>query len=141
MFSIVPVLDDLVSHTHSPFMGRGLSLMDEFKTHLGTTNEVKTIEDNAKQLVLGVNCEQFKPEEIKVSIKDNFLEIAAQHEEKTEHSFVKREFSRKFLLPESALQDKMNCSLNSSGVLKITIPKNPKAIKDQPVNIPITYQK
>jgi len=143
MFSIVPVLDDLVSNTYHPSLfGRGLSLMDEFKNQLGSTNEVKTLEDNNKQLVLGINVETFKPEEVKVSIRDNFLEISANHEEKTEHSYVKRQFSRKFLLPENAIQEKMNCSMNSSGVLKITIPKNPaKAVGDHPVNIPIQFHK
>lgn len=142
MFSIVPVLDDLVSSAYSPSLfGRGLSVMDEFKNQLGSTNEVKTLEDSNKQLVLGINVETFKPEEIKVSIRENFLEISANHEEKTDNSYVKRQFSRKFLLPESAIQEKMNCSMNSSGVLKITIPKNQKAVADQPVNIPIQFQK
>ena len=142
MFSIVPVLDDLVSNSYQPSMfGRSLSLMDEFKNQLGSTNEVKTLEDNNKQLVLGINVETFKPEQIKVSIKDNFLEISANHEEKTDHSFVKRQFSRKFLLPENAIQAKMNCSMNSSGVLKITIPKNAEKLSDKPVNTPIQFQK
>jgi len=145
MFSIVPVLDDLVSHSVHPWTlggGRGLSLMDEFKNQLGFSNEVKTIEDNNKQLTLAVNCESFKPEEIKVSIKDNYIEISGNHEEKTEHSFSKRQFSRKFALPKNAIQEKLNCSLNPSGVLKISIPKDEsKAIENKPVIIPIQFHK
>ena len=144
MFSIVPVLDDLVSHSHShssPFYGRSLSLMDEFKNQLGVANEVKTIEDNPKQLVLAVNCDAFKPEEIKVTIKDNFIEICGNHEEKSDSSYSKRQFSRRYLLPQNAIQDQMNCSLSSSGVLKVTIPKNLTAVSDQPINIPIQFGK
>lgn len=142
MFSIVPVLDDLVSHASHPVFGRGLSLMDDFKANLGFSNEVKTIEDSKKQLVLGVNCESFKPEEIKVAIKDNMLEISGNHEEKSDHSYVKRQFSRKFALPSNSIQEKMNCSLNSSGVLKISIPKDEsKAVGGGPVNIPIQFHK
>jgi len=126
MFSIVPVLDDLVSHASHPVFGRGLSLMDDFKANLGFSNEVKTIEDSKKQLVLGVNCESFKPEEIKVAIKDNMLEISGNHEEKSDHSYVKRQFSRKFALPSNSIQEKMNfaqqfwCTqdLNSKGRIK-----------------------
>jgi len=142
MFSIVPVLDDLVSHASHPVFGRGLSLMDDFKANLGFSNEVKTLEDSNKQLVLGVNCESFKPEEIKVAIKDNMLEISGNHEEKSDHSYVKRQFSRKFALPSNSIQEKMNCSLNSSGVLKISIPKDEsKAVGGGPVNIPIQFHK
>jgi len=142
MFSIVPVLDDLVSHASHPVFGRGLSLMDDFKANLGFSNEVKTIEDSKKQLVLGVNCESFKPEEIKVSInKDNMLEISGNHEEKSDHSYVKRQFSRKFALPNNSIQEKMNCSLTSSGVLKISIPKDESKAVGGPVNIPIQFHK
>jgi len=143
MFSVIPVLDDIVSHSAHPlFGGRGVSLMDDFKANLGFSNEVKTLEDNNKQLVLGVNCEAFKPEEIKVAIKENYLEISGNHEEKNDHSYVKRQFSRKFAVPSNAIQEKMNCSLNSSGVLKIVIPKDEnKSVSDKPVNIPIQFHK
>lgn len=142
MFSVVPVLDDLVHSTHStPFFGRGLSLMDDLKSQLGGTNEVKTLEDSKQQLVLGVNCESFKPEEIKVSVKDSYISISGEHEEKSEHSYVKRQFSRQFKLPSNAIQEKINSSLNSSGVLKITIPKDQKAAADDLVNIPIQFHK
>jgi len=142
MFSVVPVLDDLVSHSlHNPF-SRSLSLMDDFKNQLGFSNEVKTIEDSKQQMVLGVNVEQYKPEEINVKIgKDGYLEISGQHEEKSEHSFVKREFSRRFALPKNSIQDKMRCSLNPSGVLKITIPKDSSKAVEGSVNIPIQFAK
>ena len=143
MFSIVPVLDELVELSQPRNLARqNLSLLDEFRNHLGCTNEVKTIEDNNKCLTLAVNCESFKPEHIKVSIKDNYLNISGEYETKDENSFVKRSFSRRFLLPDNAIQDKMNCSLSQNGLLKITIPKQPKAIKNgDAVNIPIQYSK
>jgi len=141
-YEIVPVLDDLLSHPiQRPSFGRGLSLMDDLKSQLGGTNEVKTLEDSKNQLVLGVNCDTFKPEEIKVSVKDNFISISGEHEEKGEHSYVKRQFSRQFKLPSNSIQEKINSSLNSSGILKITIPKDVKAVSDQPVNIPIQFHK
>lgn len=143
MFSIVPVLDDLhelVSRPQPYF--RNVSLMDDFRHNLGYSNEVKTIEDNQKQMTLAVNCDGFKPENIKVSIKDNFINIEGNLEEKQENSYLKRQFSRRFQLPETAIQDKTNVTLTQNGVLKITIPKKPKEIKgSDAVNIPIQFSK
>lgn len=141
MFSIVPVLDELVEFTNPRPFARNLSLLDEFRNQLGVANEVKTIEDNNKQLTLAVNCESFKPEHIKVAIKDSYLHISGDYEQKDEHSYVKRQFSRKFRLPENAIQEKMNCSLSQNGLLKITIPKQPKAVQSDTVNIPIQFSK
>lgn len=104
---------------------------------IDSTDDVKTLEDNDKQLVLSFNIEMlFKPDDIKVSIADNFLEVSANREEKTELWSVKRQYSGKYLLPEpepccrSLIQEKMSYSLSSLGVLKVTIPKNPKAVID-----------
>ena len=145
MFSIVPVLDDLISHPTHHSRSYGVSpfsfLMDDLKSQLGTVNAVKTLKDDKDHLTLGVNCENFKPEEIKVSIKDNYITIEGSHESKDEHNYVKRQFSRRYQLPANANQKGMKCSLNQSGVLKIDIPKNPEAIKDAPVNIPIQFSK
>lgn len=147
MFSIVPVLDELFSsypthHTYQPSYLSNVSLIDNFRNQLGFSNEIKTVEDNKKQLTLAVNCESFKPEQINVSIKDKFVVIEGNYEEKDEHSYVKRQFSRKFLLPENAIQEKMECSLSQNGVLKVTIPKQQaKEVKNEAVNIPIQFSK
>ena len=98
---------------------------------------IKINQENEQQLLLGIRMKTFKLEELKTSIVDNFLEISANREEETNQSFIKRWFLFKFLLPESAIQEKVNFEMNSSDVLKITIPKNPAKAADQPVNIAI----
>lgn len=44
---------------------------------------------------------QYTPEEIKVKVVGDQLEISAKHSEKPdEHGYISREFTRQFLIPE-----------------------------------------
>ena len=99
---------------------------------INSTDELKTLEDSEKQLVLGIDIGEkwFKPEDIKVSIVDNHLEISANREEKTDRWFVERRYSGKFFLPGNLIEEEMNYRVDDPGVLKITIPKSPKTVID-----------
>lgn len=99
---------------------------------INSTDELKTLEDSEKQLVLGIDIGEkwFKPEDIKVSIVDNHLEISANREEKTDRWFVERRYSGKFVLPGNLIEEEMSYRVDDPGVLKITIPKSPKTVID-----------
>lgn len=119
---------DMALNVYDPaLLGRGQSLIDKFK--------LKTLEDNNKQMVLGINIEPFKFEEIQMWIHKNLLEISAKHEETSESSYANLQYSTKFPLPENAIREQVTHSISSSGLVKITIPKNTSV--DQQTTIPI----
>ena len=54
-----------------------------------------------KEFKVMVDVSHFTPEEISVKTSDNRLVITGKHEEKQdEHGFIKREFTRQYLLPK-----------------------------------------
>lgn len=68
---------------------------------------------------------------------DKYVVVNAKHEEqRDEHGWISREFTRKYLIPEQCNLDEVKSSLSSDGVLSITVPrkdlpklKNEKNIK------------
>ncbi|KAL3202493.1 hypothetical protein MRX96_042464 [Rhipicephalus microplus] len=69
------------------------------------------------------------------------VEVSAKHEEDSEDgsSYVKREFTRRFTLPEGVKAETVTCALSSSGVLAIEAPK-PEVPSKKPRMIPITVE-
>ena len=74
-----------------------------------------------------LDCSHFKPEEIDVKTVDNNVIIHGKHEEKDDSnghkSWVSREFSRKYTLPEGCEAQDVISTLEPNGVLKISAPK------------------
>jgi len=81
-------------------------------------------DDNKFEVKLDVN--HFKPEDIVVKTVDNYIVISGKHEEKADkHGFIKREFTRRYALPERCDPEKVVSSLKSDGILTIESPKSP----------------
>ena len=81
-------------------------------------------DDNKFEVKLDVN--HFKPEEIVVKTVDNYIVISGKHEERADkHGFIKREFTRRYALPERCDPEKVVSSLKSDGILIIEAPKSP----------------
>ncbi|KAI4493744.1 hypothetical protein M0804_001920 [Polistes exclamans] len=93
------------------------------------TSTVKADKDKF-QVVLDVK--QFKPDEINVKIIDKYVVVEAKHEEqKDEHGWISRQFTRKYMIPEQCDIDQVSSSLSSDGVLSIIAPRKAQIIKEK----------
>jgi crystallin alpha B len=80
--------------------------------------------NNDKEFKVCMDVQHFKPEEIKITSKDNRVSINARHEERPdEHGFIMREFTRSYVLPKDVDPKQVTSSLNSHGVLTLKAPK------------------
>uniref|UniRef100_A0A1E1WZQ9 Putative heat shock-related protein n=1 Tax=Amblyomma aureolatum TaxID=187763 RepID=A0A1E1WZQ9_9ACAR len=94
----------------------------------------------ADKFSINVDTRNFAPEEITVKTKDNSIEIHGKHEEKSDDRgcYVKREFTRRYILPEDVDPESVKCHLNPNGLLALEAPrKNPPKPKDEGKPIPI----
>ncbi|XP_051257840.1 alpha-crystallin B chain-like [Dicentrarchus labrax] len=75
--------------------------------------------------VIYLDVKHFSPDELSVSVSDEFITVHAKHEDrKDDHGFVSREFLRKYRLPNGILSADVTSSLSSDGVLTITAPRS-----------------
>ncbi|KAH7934947.1 heat shock protein beta-1 [Rhipicephalus sanguineus] len=97
--------------------------------------------DDDSKFVVNCNVRGYKPEEISVKAIGDCVEVSANHEEESEDgcSYVKRQFTRRFTLPEGVKAETVTCALSSSGVLAIEAPK-PEVPSKKPRMIPITVE-
>lgn len=57
--------------------------------------------NNEKEFRVGLDVKHFRPEELKVTTKDNRIIVHARHEERPdEHGYIMRDFSRQYVLPK-----------------------------------------
>merc|ERR1711971_364577 len=75
-------------------------------------------EDDIK-MEISLDTTGYKPDELKVQVRDGELSVEGKHEEKSEagHVMVSRQFSKRYGLPQGAKRD---------GVMVITVPKEKK---------------
>uniref|UniRef100_A0A131Z1Q7 Crystallin, alpha B n=1 Tax=Rhipicephalus appendiculatus TaxID=34631 RepID=A0A131Z1Q7_RHIAP len=97
--------------------------------------------DDESKFVVNCNVRGYKPEEISVKAIGDCVEVSAKHEEESEDgcSYVKRQFTRRFTLPEGVKAETVTCALSSSGLLAIEAPK-PEVPSKKPRMIPITVE-
>ncbi|XP_037288888.2 alpha-crystallin A chain [Rhipicephalus microplus] len=102
---------------------------------------VDSAADDDSKFVVNCNVRGYKPEEISVKAIGDCVEVSAKHEEDSEDgsSYVKREFTQRFTLPEGVKAETVTCALSSSGVLAIEAPK-PEVPSKKPRMIPITVE-
>ncbi|KAH8034749.1 hypothetical protein HPB51_002163 [Rhipicephalus microplus] len=102
---------------------------------------VDSTADDDSKFVVNCNVRGYKPEEISVKAIGDCVEVSAKHEEDSEDgsSYVKREFTQRFTLPEGVKAETVTCALSSSGVLAIEAPK-PEVPSKKPRMIPITVE-
>ncbi|KAG8191336.1 hypothetical protein JTE90_006082 [Oedothorax gibbosus] len=120
-----PLLD---SDLLAPQLYRGFVLRPRTQSNVAASGQSEVKNDD-QQFQVSLNVSQFKPDEIQVKVVDNYVEIHAKHEEKSDdHGFVSREFTRRYVLPRSCQGDLVTSSLTPEGVLTIEAPK--KALED-----------
>ncbi|RWR98724.1 Protein lethal(2)essential for life-like protein [Dinothrombium tinctorium] len=99
----------------------------------------KGVKRNADGFTVQVDCAHFKPEELSVKTVDNDVIVHGKHEERPdEHGYVKREFTRRYTIPEDVEAEQMSSSLDSQGTLTITAPRKKLKTASNEKIIPIT---
>nr|KAG5703318.1 hypothetical protein BaRGS_025560 [Batillaria attramentaria] len=93
-----------------------------------------------KEFRVGLDVRHFKPEELKLTTRDNRVVISGRHEERPdEHGFIMRGFQRQYVLPKDVDPNAVTSALNRDGMLFITAPK--KALEPPKERaIPITHE-
>ena len=100
----------------SSFDYAGFSGGSDFQSRLVVTG------NNIKQLEITVPMKGFKPEEIKVSVKDNDLFVQGEHEYKNGKRSERSSVIKSTTLPPGIQVDQLQSRLGDDGVLKIEVP-------------------
>ncbi|KAJ2942731.1 hypothetical protein O0L34_g14919 [Tuta absoluta] len=91
-----------------------------------------SIKSDKDKFQVNVDVQHFAPEEISVKTADGQIIVEGKHEEKRDqHGFISRQFVRKYALPEGCTPENVQSRLSSDGVLTITAPKQPLAVKGE----------
>ncbi|KAH6941548.1 hypothetical protein HPB50_019561 [Hyalomma asiaticum] len=91
------------------------------------------------KFAIRVDTRHFTPEEISVKTQDNCVIIHGKHEEKSDDRgcYVKREFTRRYVLPEDVDPQTIKCHLTQGGLLALEAPRKNSKKEEEPKTIPI----
>lgn len=92
-------------------------------------NPITEDHSGSRKFYLEYDMSQFKPEEINVKISGRELIVFAKHEEKGENHSSRREYARKYLLPEEVKEEMLTSKLSEAGKLTIEAPLPLPALK------------
>ncbi|XP_014294784.1 uncharacterized protein [Halyomorpha halys] len=100
---------------------------------------VSSVQADKNGLLISLDVQQFKPEEIKISVADGYIVIDGKHEEPPDdHGYASRQFTRRYKIPDNINEVAIASNLSSDGVLTLKAP--PKALPDlKSREIPITH--
>ena len=84
-------------------------------------------EDDTK-MEISLDTTGYKPDELKVQVRDGELCVEGKHEERSEAGqvMVSRQFSKRYGLPQGAKRLEVMSNLSQDGVMVITVPKEKK---------------
>ncbi|KAJ2947992.1 hypothetical protein O0L34_g9784 [Tuta absoluta] len=92
--------------------------------HTRSQPSVRNIDIARENFEINLDVSHFGPEDISVKIVDGYLIIQASHDERRdEFGFVKRQFTRRYALPEGCDFDAIVSRLSSDGVLTVVAPR------------------
>ena len=90
----------------------------------------------AKATELNLRLNQFRPENITVTVKDNKLTVKGKLEKRTGTSYSCQSYEKTFTLPGDADQANILCSMDKNGLIKLNIPhKNLDQIEAKVIKI------
>ncbi|KAH9384569.1 hypothetical protein HPB48_026577 [Haemaphysalis longicornis] len=95
------------------------------------------------KFAINVDTRNFTPEEISVKTEDNCVVIHGKHEEKSDDRgcYVKREFTRRYVLPEDVDPESVKCHLKPNGLLALEAPrKNGPKKEAKPIPIEVRHE-
>ncbi|KAH1175506.1 alpha-crystallin B chain [Mauremys mutica] len=88
---------------------------------------------------VNVDVKHFSPEELKVKVLGDVIEVHGKHEERQdEHGSIAREFNRKYRIPADVDPLSITSSLSSDGVLTVNGPRKQTDVPER--TIPITRE-
>lgn len=129
--------DDFLVYPLDYLMPRGLSSFPEMTR---SQMAAPTIKDNKYQLALDLR--NFDPNEIKVKMDKNSLQVSGKREKKSEdgHCYEYREYHQHFTVPENVKSEQLKCQIDKNGFLKLEAPlKVPQVEENKERTIPIEF--
>ncbi|XP_023950304.1 protein lethal(2)essential for life [Bicyclus anynana] len=82
------------------------------------------ISDSEKYLI-NLNVRRFKPDELKIKVKNRHIIVEGKHKEKdNEKKYMANHFVQRFVLPPGTQQEEVRAVYNEKRVLSITAPKH-----------------
>uniref|UniRef100_A0A224XLT4 Putative small heat shock protein n=1 Tax=Panstrongylus lignarius TaxID=156445 RepID=A0A224XLT4_9HEMI len=99
---------------------------------------VSTMESDTKEFIVSLDVPQFKPEELKVKVVDDYIVVDGKHGERIDqHGFISRHFVRRYKIPEDVDKIALVATFSTDGVLRLLAPKLAKKKKESR-EVPIT---
>ena len=84
---------------------------------------ISSIHSDKDGLKINLDVQQFKPEDLKVTVTNGYIVVDGKHEERQDkHGFVSRQFTRKYKLPDNIDDTALESLLSSDGVLTLLAP-------------------
>ncbi|KAM5132579.1 alpha-crystallin B chain isoform 2-T2 [Mantella aurantiaca] len=100
------------------------------------TNQMRLEKD---KFSVNLDVKHFSPEELKVKVSGDFIEIHGKHEERQdEHGYVSRDFQRRYKIPLDVDPLSITSSLSPDGVLTVSGPRKMADVPER--SIPITRE-
>merc|ERR1711953_1182526 len=102
------------------------------------------LQEDASKMELSLDTTGYKPDELKVQVRDGELNVEGKHEERSQDGqvMVSRQFSKRYGLPRGAKKEAVVSNLSQDGVMVITVPKEKKIEEVKlPENIPVEHVK
>ncbi|XP_032525009.1 protein lethal(2)essential for life-like [Danaus plexippus] len=134
-FGLAITPDDLLTIVASPMQTR-----DYFRPwrQLANIRDIgSSLKADKDKFQINLDVQHFSPDEITVKTSNGYIVVEGKHEEKQdEHGYISRQFVRRYALPDGCNPDTVESRLSSDGVLTVTAPKQPSALKNEK-NIPI----
>ncbi|CAJ0596995.1 unnamed protein product [Cylicocyclus nassatus] len=103
---------------------------------LEDANQAHQVVNDDEKFAVSIDVSQFKPEELKVNLRERVVTVEGKQECKDEHSFMARSFVRSWTLPDDVNVEELHSELNDRGQLIIEAPKNESTSERK--DIPIT---
>ncbi|KAK2587083.1 hypothetical protein KPH14_002854 [Odynerus spinipes] len=101
-----------------------------------------TVAADKDKFLVTLDVQQFAPNEITVKVVDKSVIVEAKHDEKEdEHGWISRQFIRRYAIPEQCDIERVESSLSSDGILRITAPRkeSPKTVaNERPIKVQYT---
>merc|ERR1712179_44893 len=85
--------------------------------------EVICVREDKDKFEVSLDTSKYKPEDLKVSVKDRIITVEGKHEGEEGKKVVSRQFCRKYSLPAGTKSDNVVSNLSADGILVISAPK------------------
>merc|ERR1712088_975605 len=97
------------------------------------------LQEEKDKMEVTLDTSGYKPDELKVEIKEGELCVEGKHEERSQTGevMVSRQFSRRFGMPQNVKKEGIVSNLSQDGVMVITMPKEQRIEEVERGNTPI----